>query len=69
MIIISLDDTNRFKDAKINELEEKCTNLAVELERLRNIINSKNSEIDNSRSIINQLEMKLNELKRLEAVC
>lgn len=47
-----MDDTNRTKDAKISELEEKLTNLAVEAERLRNIINSKNNDLDRSKTII-----------------
>lgn len=64
-----MDDTNRIKDARINELEEKCTNLAVEAERLRNIINARNADLDKSKTIITQLEIKLNDMKRLEAVC
>lgn len=31
----SFDDSNRVKDAKISELEERLTNMAVESERLR----------------------------------
>lgn len=47
-----MDDTNRAKDAKINELEEKVANLAVEAERLRNIINSKNIDLEKRQSAI-----------------
>ena len=34
----TLDESNRFKDLKIEELEEKVANLAVENERLRNML-------------------------------
>lgn len=64
-----MDDTNRTKDGKISDLEEKCTNLAVEAERLRNVINAKNMDIEKSKTIITQLEIKLGDMKRLEAAC